>query len=72
MKNTYSLIETLIKKYNIEISEKDFEELTKKEMFHIMDAWTDGFNSGMIEAGTTILSFHNWRSYYEEKFNNGK
>lgn len=72
MKSTYSLVEMLIKKYNIEVSEKDLEELTKKEMFHIMDAWTDGFNSGMIEAGTNILSFHNWRSYYEEKFNNGK
>lgn len=70
MKNTCSLIEMLIKKY--EISEKDLEELTKKEMFNIMDAWTDGFNSGLIEAGTNILSFHNWRSYYEEKFNNGK
>jgi hypothetical protein len=72
MKSTYSLVEMLIKKYNIEVSKKDLEELTKKEMFHIMDAWTDGFNSGMIEAGTNILSFHNWRSYYEEKFNNGK
>ena len=70
MKNTCSLIEMLIKKY--EISEIDLEELKKKEMFNIMDAWTDGFNSGLIEAGTTILSFHNWRSYYEEKFNNGK
>lgn len=67
-----SIVEALIIQYNIDISKKDLEELTKKEMFNIMDAWTDGFNSGMIEAGTNILSFHNWRSYYEEKFNNGK
>ena len=67
-----SIVEALIIRYNTDISEKDLEELTKKEMFNIMEAWLDGFNSGMIEAGTTILSFHNWRSYYEEKFNNGK
>ena len=69
---TKSPVKKLIEKYSIEISEKELEKLVKDEMFNIRDAWLDGFNSGMIEAGTTILSFHNWRSYYEEKYNDGK
>lgn len=67
-----SIIKSLIEKHNIEIGENELEQLIKDEMFNIRDAWLDGFNSGMIEAGTNILSFHNWRSYYEEKFNHGK
>ena len=41
-------------------------------MFQFASAWTDGFNTGMAEIAIKTLNFHNWRAFYEEKYNNGK
>jgi hypothetical protein len=65
-------LQKLIKKYDIQISEEDLEKLIKEEMFQFADAWTDGFNTGMAEIAIKTLNFHNWRAFYEEKYNNGK
>jgi len=65
-------VQKLISKYNIEISEDELAKLIKDEMHHISSAWTDGFNTGMAEIAIKTLNFHNWRAFYQEKYNNGK
>jgi len=65
-------LQNFIKEYNIQVGEDELGKLIKEEMFHLASAWTDGFNTGMIEAGMKTLCFHNWRAFYEEKYNNGK
>jgi len=65
-------VQKLIREYNIQISEKELEKIIKDEMFQFASAWTDGFNTGMAEIAIKTLNFHNWRAFYEEKYNNGK
>jgi len=65
-------VQKLIREYGIQISEKELEKIIKDEMFHFASAWTDGFNTGMAEIAIKTLNFHNWRAFYEEKYNNGK